>query len=231
MKQEKKTTTAVIAFLAVILLMMPLAVLAGSLEPSGLPTAGTMHSLEDIYQKLSTIEERLSAIEGKLQTSTTTTAPAGQRFVDNNNGTVTDTATGLIWLKTADPGYPQNWNTAVSIVNTLASGMAGLTDGSVAGQWRLPTKDELEQLGTDPPVHSYFNTWEGQCCPVNVTWTMPGAPFTGVHPHDYWACFDGYCRGADAWCLNMLDGYTKKNDLGNAAHYYWPVRTWELSVP
>jgi hypothetical protein len=231
MKQENKTTTAVIAFLAVILLMMPLAVLAGSLEPSGPPTAGTMHSLEDIYQKLSTIEGRLTAIEGKLQTpttSTTTTAPAG-RFQDNGNGTVTDTATGLIWLKLADPGYPQSWATATYITSIMASGMAGtgLTDGSVAGQWRLPTKVELEQLGTDPPITAYAGWWDGQ---ATVTWTMPGAPFTGVHPNYYWACANEYCNG-DAWCLNMLDGYTKKSDPGDAVHYFLPVRTWELPVP
>ena len=72
-------------------------------------------------------------------------------FVDNNNGTVTDMRTGLIWLKNANPCGTKNWTSAKTYCSNLASGMAGLTDGSKAGQWRLPTIQELEEIGTDPP--------------------------------------------------------------------------------
>ena len=53
------------------------------------------------------------------------------RFQDKGNGAVEDKLTGLIWLKDA---------------NTLASGSCGLTDGSVAGAWRLSNVKELESL-------------------------------------------------------------------------------------
>ena len=43
------------------------------------------------------------------------------------------------------------------------------------GYWRLPTKDELELLGTDPPSY-----WESGL--PTVPWTIPGAPFTNVVP-------------------------------------------------
>jgi len=40
-----------------------------------------------------------------------------------------------------------NWYDAENYNSTLASGQAGLTDGSTAGQWRLPSKEELEGIG------------------------------------------------------------------------------------
>jgi len=38
------------------------------------------------------------------------------------------------------------WVTAVSAANGLADDACSLTDGSVAGDWRLPDKNELESL-------------------------------------------------------------------------------------
>jgi hypothetical protein len=81
---------------------------------------------------------------------------ASGRFVDNNNGTVTDKLTGLIWLKDgncapffsgdASPGNSRSWTAAMDSANQLASGYCGLTDGSVAGDWRLPNVNELFSL-------------------------------------------------------------------------------------
>lgn len=69
------------------------------------------------------------------------------RFTDNGNGTITDNLTGLVWLRSANCFiYLQQWSNALSAANTLASGACGLTDGSVAGDWRLPNKKELESL-------------------------------------------------------------------------------------
>ena len=59
------------------------------------------------------------------------------------NGTVTDGT--LVWLQNAECFGRRNWNDATSAAASLKSGSCGLTDGSKAGQWRLPTKDELER--------------------------------------------------------------------------------------
>ncbi len=58
-----------------------------------------------------------------------------QRFVDNGNGTVTDTVTGLMWTKDASLFGERNWNDAMSACSSFSiSGIGG---------WRLPRKHEL----------------------------------------------------------------------------------------
>jgi hypothetical protein len=69
-----------------------------------------------------------------------------QRFVDCNNGTVTDTQTGLIWLKNANCFEQQNWKAANESAANLSSGSCGLSDGSREGDWRLPTWGEFSRI-------------------------------------------------------------------------------------
>jgi hypothetical protein len=67
------------------------------------------------------------------------------RFIDNGNGTITDAMTGLVWLKEANC-IQGDWATDVAVVRALASGKCGLTDGSTAGAWRVPNRNEMESL-------------------------------------------------------------------------------------
>ena len=62
---------------------------------------------------------------------------AANRFVDNGDGTISDTKTGLMWVS-KDNGVPINWPDAVEYCKNLRVG--GYTD------WRMPTIDELEGL-------------------------------------------------------------------------------------
>lgn len=68
------------------------------------------------------------------------------RFTDNLDGTVTDNLTGLIWLKNANCFGTKDWATALSDCKSLAEGTCSLTDGSLAGDWRLPNVKELQSL-------------------------------------------------------------------------------------
>ena len=64
------------------------------------------------------------------------------RYVNCQNGTVTDTETGLIWLQQAVCLGDLDWAAANGAAASLKDGDCGLTDGSSPGDWRLPTKDE-----------------------------------------------------------------------------------------
>jgi hypothetical protein len=105
------------------------------------------------------------------------------RLTDNNNGTVTDKLTGLIWTKNANAFSAIFWANALITANTLASGSAGLTDGSKAGDWRLPNRNELESLvdcgkfnPALPADHPFTNV---QLAPLYNYWsstTYPSSP-------------------------------------------------------
>jgi len=69
------------------------------------------------------------------------------RMIDNGNGTVTDSMTGLVWLKQASCAQLQGtWSASVTAVNGLQSGQCGLADGSTPGYWRMPNRKEMESL-------------------------------------------------------------------------------------
>jgi len=143
---------------------------------------------------------------------------ANDRFTNNYNGTVTDKRTGLVWLTNANSCGMKTWDDAVAFCNNLASGQAGLFDGSKTGDWRLPTKQELRGIGTDPPI-----IWDYDVPPA--AWTVPAAPFYGVHQDLYWSGTDtkGSCSDIDVWVVGMIDGSTGCCDKGNPL-YVWPVR-------
>ncbi|MBS0373274.1 MAG: DUF1566 domain-containing protein [Proteobacteria bacterium] len=67
------------------------------------------------------------------------------RLVDNGDGTVTDAVTGLVWLQQGDC-ISGTWSATLTAIASLASGQCGLSDGSIAGQWRLPNRKELASL-------------------------------------------------------------------------------------
>jgi hypothetical protein len=131
------------------------------------------------------------------------------RFTDNTNGTVTDNLTGLIWLTNANCFGVKGWTTALSSANSLASGTCGLTDGSTAGQWRLPNVKELQSLID----FSKFN-------PALST----GYPFgTSVQNGYYWSASSGAYDTTSAWVVNLSSGYLYAGGK-TFSYYVWPVR-------
>lgn len=88
-----------------------------------------------------------------------------QRFVDNGNGTVTDTVTALMWAKNADPFGQRNWEDAMSACSSYSIG--GI------GGWRIPTKDELMYLffairGDHPFTGVVRTYWSSTPCGVTT---------------------------------------------------------------
>ncbi len=159
------------------------------------------------------------------------------RYVDNGNGTVTDCRTGLVWLKNAScmvasNGVPNpvgmlNWQNAMKWVAGLGNGLCSLTDGSAAGDWRLPTKYEwmmmLEAarkllLSNPAFINPTFTNAAG-----TGQWTT-GDYFTGIATDGiYWSAtsnaalpdYAGY-----AYLYNGLVSNAPKSEL----MYVWPVR-------
>ena len=127
----------------------------------------------------------------------------GVRYQDNQNGTVTDNLTGLIWLKNAGCFPPTAWAGALSEVNQLASGACGLTDGSTAGQWRLPNIVELESVldasASNPALTA-------------------GHPFSNVSNAIYWTStsyYGGTAGSPNAWAIRLGDGRYINDSLAN----------------
>jgi len=143
----------------------------------------------------------------------------GTRWCDNGDGTVTDLlgyngkGKCLVWLKDASWGGQKAWR--VNVVDSyddahtragiLKSEEGGLSDGSVEGEWRLPTKEELYGLanGTDA-----------------VRWDSMQA-FTGVQSFGYWSSSTYAGRTDYAWYVffSQVGGGSK-----SGSYYVWPVR-------
>jgi hypothetical protein len=152
------------------------------------------------------------------------------RFTDNGDGTVTDNLTGLVWLQNANCFEGElPWRDALARSNALFDGCTtcggtegdcGLTDGSVAGEWRLPNRFELESLldlaFRQPALSNAAGT---------AQW-VEGDAFSGVQSAEslfYWSSTTVATITAAAWDMNLGDGF-----VGNAyktdASFVWPVR-------
>lgn len=132
-----------------------------------------------------------------------------QSFTDNSNGTITDVASGLIWLKYGYALDVMTWDAALTAVALLAdSGCYGLADSSSAGDWRVPNLLELQSLVD-----------VGSVGPSLVS----GHPFVNVMNDLYWTSTTVPSITERAYAVSLLDGQVT-NDLKTAVHYLLPVR-------
>lgn len=136
------------------------------------------------------------------------TLSAGGRWCDQGNGTVKDMTTGLVWLKNTSCMGRMNWYAAIEQpITNLRNGDCSLTDGSVWGDWRLPTYNELDK------VWNYIY-WEGR-----------QHPFIGLLPDLYWTSttLPGFPDYAELLLMQpMLPWVFTKPKLDE--FYVWPVR-------
>jgi hypothetical protein len=189
---------------------LPGRVRAGDLEPST-PPGSTMHTLDEIYQKLEQLTP--SGSVSVARTGQTTTYAAGDdgdlqrgvawtnlRFTDHGEGTVTDTLTGLMWTKDANIYGMRNWTE--SLLDCASCTEGGHSD------WHLPNVREL---------HSLIDY--GRYNPA-----LPlGHPFSNVQWDHYWSSTTVDVFTNIAWYVSLISGAVAVNDKPGD-WYVWCVR-------
>ena len=102
-------------------------------------------------------------------------------YADNGNGTIADSATGLLWQK-QDDGVTRTWDAALTYCNALSIGV--YTTG-----WRLPNIKELTSTVDDASYDSAIN-----------------AIFPNSKNKAYWSSTTWTDTKSSAWELSALDG-------------------------
>ncbi len=111
-------------------------------------------------------------------------------FTNNGNGTVTDTATSLMWQQ--GEGGTMDWGTALAYCEALTLG--GYSD------WRLPNIRELEAFADDTRVNPAINT----ALFPGVT-ESSSSPLPGLY---YWSSTPNAALPDNRWSVSFSMGYT-----------------------
>lgn len=121
----------------------------------------------------------------------------GAPFTDNGNGTVTDSATGLVWQKCS---YGQNTTSCSGSASTLIWSSAityceGLTLGG-RSDWRLPNVNELRSI---------VDYTKSTVLAVDTT------AFPNTQSGNYWSSSTYGLNTPNAWGIGFLDGKVEFN--------------------
>lgn len=148
------------------------------------------------------------------------------RFTDNDDGTVKDNLTGLVWLKDANclQGH-EDWSGALTFASSLydgwtgdgSGGDCGLSDSSSAGDWRVPTVQELQSL-----IHWGYYSPALPNTAGTGQWAA-GDPFTNVWTDYYWSSTTYADDASYGWAVDLLDGSVPNHAKVNGASV-WPIR-------
>ena len=152
--------------------------------------------------------------DGDLQEGVGWPAP---RFTDNNDGTVTDNLTGLIWLQFTRCLGQVDWSNALNGANSLTSGMCGLIDNSQPGDWRIPNARELLSIID-------FNNRQPAIAMIH--------PFLGLEDGQFhWSSSTTLDNPARAWGVQVAGGNLERrrkdvdsHPITGKPHYAWPVK-------
>ena len=153
------------------------------------------------------------------------------RFTDNQDGTVTDNLTGLVWLTKANciatdnPGFDTEgtagdglvtWQTALEFVagiNSATYDCGDISNGdSNQTDWRLPNEKELYSLID-------FSRYDPAVAESNM--------FSDLQSNWYWSSTTLFgSSGTIAWIVYFYDGEKGGGNIGSG-YYVWPVRAGE----
>ncbi|MDH4163517.1 MAG: DUF1566 domain-containing protein [Nitrospirota bacterium] len=106
-------------------------------------------------------------------------------YVDNGNGTISDTVAGLMWQK-QDDGTAKTWEAAIAYCEGLVLPVAGYSD------WRLPQIKELNSLvdssRSNPAINTTF--------------------FPSTQSTSYWSSTSTVADTLKAWVVDFNSGIT-----------------------
>lgn len=123
--------------------------------------------------------------------------------IDNGDGTVTDTGSGLMWLKATQGLLP--WEEAIKYCE----------DGIWAGHddWRLPNRNELQSLVN----YSRFSP------------SIDTSVFPDTASYNYWSSTTHATYPENAWFVNFNYGYVYGYNK-QTSYFVRPVRTYEKHI-
>jgi hypothetical protein len=121
---------------------------------------------------------------------------ANAGYVDNGNGTVTDTVTGLMWQQgdAQNDGGGRTWQEALSYCEGLS--LAGYND------WRLPNYRELESLIDESRFNPAIN------------------PVFQCRPNNYWSGSTFVEGPSSAWYVGFYNGVVYPYNKDSFASFY-----------
>jgi len=187
-------------------------------EPSSGPTAGTMHTLDNIMtlvtnrapaRKTGQTTSYRTGDDGWHGTNVGVAWPNPRFTVQANTNVVLDNLTGLMWARNANLDGKKNWEDAVDYCDGLSYGRYD--------DWRLPNRQEILSLIDD----DFFDP--SLCDTAGTAQWSADNPFVRVQPTYYWLSTT-YVHFPDyAWYIDMINGHMDRDDKAET-HYVWPVR-------
>ena len=133
----------------------------------------------------------------------TETTPS-ERFVDNLDGTVSDTDTGLMWQR-CNYGQTYNVNNSTCDGNSVQlswqEALRGATNSELVNfkDWQVPNVKELASIV------------EHQCVEPSINQTV----FFDTQPNNYWSSTSGVTRPDLVWVYQFDDGLNNLQAKGS----------------
>lgn len=134
------------------------------------------------------------------ETAVPSTAPVG-RFLNHGDGTVTDTATGLMWAQCAEGLSGAGCTDGTAATFTWVQALTQARDSTHAGytDWRLPTVKELPSIVEERCFDPAINLTVFPNAPSSYFWSA--SPF-GVSSNRAWEVYFGNGRAFYGNCYD-----------------------------
>lgn len=166
---------------------------------------------------------------------------SSNRYVNCENGTITDNRSGLVWLANANCLGDLNWFEAMEAVRGLSDlpdegsacfGLSrdecdcALSDGSSPGEWRLPSIAEWEAMVEPTCSDPALSDDEGSGC-----WNSPCDPGSTCSFYRVQSSSNYWSASSDLTSTNVFNVWVAFMGSGDVlsvpktgALFVWPVR-------